>query len=233
MRTSLIYFFLLGSRLVAQDQAVVRFSNGDQLTGNVQSLSLEKLTWESQILNEPAEFDLKYVLDLNMPATLGVEDGKIAEHEAVLEMTNGDIIKGQLSGLTDDEISLNTWYAGNLVFRRVNVESVKITRTSEIHYRGPTGIDDWTRSKIIGGWSYKSGSLVSASASGVAREIDFPDECKIAFDAAWNGAFRPRVIFYSNDIKSTGPDGGYEMVFQGLPGFTPCAGLSFPIEVST
>lgn len=215
MRTAVIYIFLSGIWLMAQDEAVVRFANGDQLTGEVQSLTLEKLTWKSKILEEPAEFGLKHVLELNMPAAMGVEDADVAEHEAVLEMTNGDTIKGQLSGLTDDEISLKTWYAGNLVFRRVNVESVKITRTSEIHYRGPTGIDEWTQSNEAIGWTFKAGELVSEGTSGIAREIDFPDECKIAFDATWNGAFRPRIIFFSNDVKTSSPTSGYEMVFQG------------------
>jgi len=201
--------------MMAQDQAIVRFANGDKLSGSVLSLTLDKLTWESQILKVPAEFDLEHVLDLTMPATLGVEDGQPAEHEAVLEMTNGDTIKGQLAGLTDDEIRLKTWYAGDMVFRRVNVLSVKITSTSEIHYRGPTGIDDWTRSNDGIGWTYKAGTLVSESASGIAREIEFPDECKIAFDASWKGAFRPRIIFYSNDFESSSPTEGYEMVFQG------------------
>ena len=216
MRTAAIFIALASICLAEGDQSsVVRFSNGDQLTGSLLSLTPESLTWKSQLLKEPAEFDLEHVIDLSMPAILGGEDGDSADHEAVLAMTNGDTIKGQLSGLTDNEIRLKTWYAGELVFRRVNVKTVKITKTSEIHYRGPTGIDKWIRSEDPASWSFKADALVSESAGGIAREIDFPDECKIAFDASWRGAFRPRVIFYSDDIGTSSPKAGYEMVFQG------------------
>ena len=38
----------------------------------------------------------------------------------------------------------------------------------------------------------------------------------ISFEAAWRGAFRPKIVFFSNDITSaSGPQSGYEMVFQG------------------
>jgi len=198
-----------------QDQSIVRFSNGDQLTGSMLGLTLDKLNWKSEILNKPAEFGLEHVLELNMPATMETADVGEAGHEAVLGMTNGDSIRGQITGLKDDEIRLNTWYAGELVFRRVNVKSVKITRTSDVYYRGPGGMEGWVYEEDQGGWSYKSGALISDSSGGIAREIDFPAESKIAFDASWRGAFRPRIIFYSNDVKSTSPDAGYEMVFQG------------------
>ncbi|MBC7980060.1 MAG: hypothetical protein H7Y36_05810 [Armatimonadetes bacterium] len=206
---------LIACCMAQEDKAVVRFSNGDQLSGNVLSLSDEKLTWESRILKEPAEFALDQVVDLSMPATTSRIGNEAAGHEANLAMTNGDSIRGQLAGLTNDEIKLKTWFGGELVFRRVNVKSVKISQKTDYFYRGPNSFKEWTKTQEESGWEFKSGALHCETAGGIGREIEFPDECKISFEASWRGAFRPKIVFFSNDISTDTPKGGYEMVFQG------------------
>ncbi len=216
MRLTLILGAFVASCLAQEERAIVRFANGDQLSGEVGALSKETLVWNSMILKEPAEFDLKHVVDLSMPATLAENDDKVRpEHIATLEMTNGDSIQGQLAGLTDEEIRLNTWYAGAMVFRRVNVKSVLIERNSDYLYRGPNSIEEWTADRLQTEWSFKDGALYAGSAGGIAREVDFPEEFIISFDAAWRGTFRPKVVFRSDDITTSNPESGYEMIFQG------------------
>ena len=207
--------FLSAPCMAEVDDAVVRFSNGDHLTGEVIALTGDKLSWKSQILKEPTEFDTKNIIDLNMPASGAVEENPLESHKAILEMTNGDLIQGRLAGLENDEIKLSTPYAGDLTIRRVNVKSVNITRTADYFYRGPTSLEEWTISPGNSTWQYRGGALHSKSPGGIAREVEFPDECVISFDAAWRGAFRPRIIFFSNDITTINPTVGYELVFQG------------------
>ncbi len=215
MKIHLAILVLVSSCMAREDGSIVRFANGDQLSGQVESLSKESLLWKSTILKEPAEFDLSHIMDLTMPAAPEKRDEVEAGHIATLEMTNGDSIQGQLAGLSDEEIRLKTWYAGEMTFRRVNVKSVEISQMSDSFYRGPNSMEEWTSAGHRDSWTFKGGSLFSGSSGGIAREIDFPDECVIAFDAAWRGAFRPRVVFYSSDITTSNPDEGYEMVFQG------------------
>ena len=215
MKIPILILVLAASCMAQDDRSIVRFENGDQLTGQVKSLSKKTLTWESVILKEPAEFDLKHVVDLSMPADTAKRDGFAAGHVATLEMTNGDSIKGQLIGLTDEVVRLNTWYAGEMTFRRVNVNQILITEAADFFYRGPNSMEEWTADGREVSWSFKGGSIFSSAAGGIARNIDFPEECIIAFDASWRNSFRPRILFYSDDIKSSNPDNGYEMVFQG------------------
>lgn len=199
-----------------QDGSVVRFSNGDKLTGDLLALSGEKLSWKSRLLKEPAEFDLKYVIDLELPAGTPPADSPAAAHEAIIGMTNGDTVRGQLSGITDQEIRLRTWYAGEVVLRRLNVKSAKITSIADIHYRGPNSIEEWMHRDAGDGWRFRGGALHSDAPGGIAREVDFPDECVISFEAAWRGAFRPKIVFFSKDITDpSNPRSGYEMAFQG------------------
>lgn len=202
---------LLASLCNAQnDDAIVRFANGDQLTGKVISLSLENLLWESVILQQPAEFLLHHVVDLTMPAVF--EDNE-ADHEATLKMTNGDEIRGQLAGITEEEIRIKTWFADELVFRRVNVNSVEISEKTRYIYRGPNNIEEWTQADTPA-WQFRNDSLQSDSSGGIAKLVEFPDEMRIAFNASWRGSFRPKVIIFSDDITTNSPKNGYEIVFQ-------------------
>lgn len=215
MRTAPLFLALAVTCIAKEDASVVRFSNGDQLTGVLIALTGEKLSWKSQLLKEPAEFDLKYVVELELPVGAPPAARPVAAHEASLEMTNGDTIRGQLAGITDEEITLSTWYAGQLPLRRVNVKSVKIASVEDTHYRGPNSIEEWTQGDDGDSWLFRGGALLSESPGGIAREIDFPDECVVAFEASWRGSFRPKIILFSDDISTSNPEAGYEMVFQG------------------
>jgi len=179
-----------------QDTATVRFMNGDQLSGNAISLNLDTLTWHSDLLTNQAHFKLNQIKDLELPSKIN-ESAQNAGHQAVLELTNGDSVKGMLVGLNDKEIRLKTWFAGEMVFSRFNVKSVDITRASKIIYRGPTGIDDW---KVLGdekSWVYANSEFTSKATGAIARNFDFPDEMEIGYNLAWKGIFKSKVILFT------------------------------------
>lgn len=77
-------------------------------------------------------------------------------------------------------------------------------------------MEEWTASGSDGGgWTFKAGVLSSETPGGIAREIAFPMESSVAFDASWRGAFKPRIILFSDNINTDNPETGYELVFQG------------------
>ncbi len=197
-----------------QDTATVRFMNGDQLSGNAISLNLDTLTWHSDLLTNQAHFKLNQIKDLELPSKIN-ESAQNAGHQAVLELTNGDSVKGMLVGLNDKEIRLKTWFAGEMVFSRFNVKLVNITRASKIIYRGPTGIDDW---KVLGdekSWVYANSEFTSKATGAIARNFDFPDEMEIGYNLAWKGIFKSKVILFTSDITTPNPQSGYEIYIQG------------------
>lgn len=215
MKTSLIFLFLTSFCFAAQDTAIVRFANGDKLSGNAIALNLDTLTWESELLKDQAQFKLNQILDLQLPSKLDNKSTEDAGHEAVLELTNGDSVRGLLVGLNDNEIRIKTWYAGEMVFRRLNVKSISISRNSKVLYRGPLGMDGWTLSGAEGTWIFANNELVSKSTGSIGREIDFSDEVKIVYDISWKGMMRSKIILFAADIKSATPNTGYEIIFQG------------------
>jgi hypothetical protein len=174
-------------------KSTVRFSNNDQLTGSMESLTTERLVWKSPILEKPTPFFLKDVLDLTLA---GVSPESVARHEATVTLTRGEVIRGQLASVSDEAVELDTWFAGRMKFNRLNIGDIKISERPDFIYRGPTGLDGWKQSGDKPAWTFQNSRFRSVAAGSIARNVDLPDECAIAFDAAWRA--RSRCSWYSS-----------------------------------
>lgn len=215
----LMFCFALTRAALAEPpatEAIVRFSNNDQLAGSVASLTTDTLVWKSPVLEKPSAFFLRNVMDVSLPA---VVPEITAEHEATLKLTNGDIICGQLASVTDESLSMDTWFAGRLHFNRLMVSGVKIAGKTTYLYRGPSGMDGWQQSADKAGhkaaWSYSRSAFRSNGVGSIARDDLLPEECAITFDVAWKGeAIGLKVHAFSDDPSSDAPSSGYEISFQ-------------------
>jgi hypothetical protein len=195
-----------------EPQCVVRFSNDDVLTGSPLSISSDMLEWKSPVLEQPAAFFLGKVLEVSLP---GTPPRNPAGHEATLSLTNGDTVRGQLAGVSDGIVSLDTWFAGRMNFNRLMVAGVTIDKRPEFLFRGPTGLDGWKQSGDPPAWSFGRSAFRASAAGGIARDGLLPDECAVSFDAAWKGdSIRLKVILFSDDPATDNPSTGYEISFQ-------------------
>ena len=192
-------------------ESSIRFSNNDQLSGSLETLTTEQIVWKSPILVKPIPFLLKNVIDLTLPATL---TASAAKHEASVTLTNGDLVHGQLASVSDESVELDTWFAGRLKFNRLMIRDVQISERPDFIYRGPTGLDGWKQSGEKPAWTYLNSSFRSTSVGSIARDVNLPDECSIAFDASWRGSFSLKLVFFSDDLASDHPTSGYEMTIQ-------------------
>lgn len=196
----------------AMADPALRLNNQDILTGSPKSITRDSLVWESPWLKEPATFFTGKLLDVSLPATRPETD---VDHEAVVTLTNGDKVRGQLASVTDEIVALDTWFAGRLKFNRLMVSEVKIDEAKPQIYFGPTGIEDWIQSADPPAWSFSQSAFQASLPGGIAREDTLVDECSVSFDAAWKGdSVRLRVIVFSSDPTSENPNSGYELNFQ-------------------
>jgi hypothetical protein len=192
-------------------KSVVRFSNNDVLAGFQQALTPQHLIWNSPLLERPATFLLDKVLDVSQsPAP----PNEIADHVAMVTLTNGDAIRGQLASVTDDTIALDTWFAGRMSFRRPMVSGVKIEQRTGFLYSGPSGLDGWHQSAKPPAWTYSRSAFRASAEGGIARNDLLPEECSVSFDAAWKGdSIRLRVVLCSDDSSTDNPNSGYDFSF--------------------
>ncbi len=199
------------SALADEVKSAVHFSNNDRLSGSLESLTTERLLWNSTIFEKPTPFFLKNVIDL----TLTPENPEVkAGHEAAVTLTNGDVLRGQLGAVADDTVELDTWFAGRMKLNRLMISDIRISERPEFIYRGPTGLDGWTQSGEKPVWSYQNSGFRAESAGSIARDVKLPDECSMAFDAVWRGSFGLELDFFSNDLSTARPTSGYSMNFR-------------------
>ena len=202
----------LGVHAADEDaQAVMRFHNDDQLSGKLKALGDESLVWESDILAEPATFDLEHVLNLTLNAENQAPE---AEHIAMLTLKNGAQVQGQLGGITDDTITIDTWFAGTMNFRRPMVSKIQIEGGGSLHYRGPSSIDQWKQVPAEC-WEYKRQSFISRKSGSIARDNILPEQCTISFTVERKSdQLDLKLMIFSKDIESSRPRSGYELSFQ-------------------
>jgi hypothetical protein len=208
---SILLLVQLSSLVADEVLATVRFSNNDRLSGSIESLTTERLVWKSPILAQASPFFLKNVLDL----TLVPERRELAaNHEARLSLTNGDEVRGQLVAVAEDFVELETWFAGRVKFNRLMISGIEINERRNLIFRGPDGLGGWVQSGAQPAWDYQNAAFRSGSAGSIARDVALPDECSVAFDAAWRGSLGLRVALFSKDTSSDRPSSGYELTFQ-------------------
>jgi hypothetical protein len=214
-RLALVVFATtLAALAAAPPPSVIRFANTamDQLAGSLESLTTDQIVWDSPHLAKPTPFWLKSVLDITIPAALPEFQ---ATHEATLTLMNGNTIRGQLAAVTDDTITLDTWYAGRLAFRRVMVKDVVVDAKPSLVFSGPTGLDGWIQSTTSPTWTYANGVLRTSGSQFIGRDVDLPDECSIGFDVAWRENLMLNFNFFVDDASSNNNTCGYQISCQG------------------
>ncbi|MEN9975074.1 MAG: hypothetical protein RLZZ282_1080 [Verrucomicrobiota bacterium] len=199
-------------RAIDPDESMVRFANGDQLGGAVVALVGDLLIWRSSSLERSHSFFQKNVIDLLLPSA-PLEN--VEKYEAMLKLTNGDSLSGQLSSVTDEALVLDTRYAGRMTINRLMVAEVKITGKSAFVFLGPTGLDQWEQAEEKPAWTYRRGAFRSQGEGSIARDGLLTDACSITFDVAWKGdALGFKVTVFSDNPTSDGSSSGYDISFQ-------------------
>lgn len=221
MKTHLLTVaFLIAGLIARADDAappsgIIRFATPekDKLTGVVTAIEKDQVVWDSPLLEKPSPFLLSKVIEITQLANTPEIP---ANYETVVTLTNGDTLHGQLASVTDQAIELDTWYAGKLSINRLTVENVKIVDRPKVLFRGPDSLDGWTRTgnQRDRAWTYEGGSFVSNAAGGISRDLQLPEQCRIAFDLEWRTKLRLRMVCCSDRIDSDSPANAFELVIQ-------------------
>ncbi|MGC4014589.1 MAG: hypothetical protein QM755_08765 [Luteolibacter sp.] len=207
---------LLGAHhAAASPSGTIQLANRDQLGGELSSIGKDRIVWTSPLLEKQAPFFLNKVKELNLPTTT---PDSAASYDAVIALTNGDTLRGQLASVTDKAVELDTWYAGRVAVSRPMVQSVKIEDHPKLLFRGPDSLDGWTgensRKDAPSAWSFEGGALQSHGLGTIAREVNLPDVCRMAFSIEWNSALNLTYRFAVEGAAKVNPPNCYELTMQ-------------------
>lgn len=121
---------------------LLRFNNGDQLHGSFQGVGEgPTLVWERQDLNDKVEFDIKNLRHLVLRQG---QPTKPLKSTSVIELINGDQIPGSIESMDEDNVIIDTGYAGKLTIPRDKLARLAPhPMGGRIHYHGPFSPDGW------------------------------------------------------------------------------------------
>ena len=191
-------------------EAEVQCVDGSRLKGSLLEIGADNARLEADFLAAPVPLKLEKILEIGLPAKRGDFKG---DHIATVTLSNGDTLRGELTGVSDKVISLRTWYAGDLSFRREMVDRLEIQDRPELLFSGPSGIEGWTQDDAAP-WSFEKGALRSQGPGTISRKIErVPLKSRYAFDLSWRSSPRFRFMFQSDDIEASEPANCYMLTF--------------------
>lgn len=138
---------------------VMGFLNGDSLHGLLAGIDQNgQLKWDHPDVEGETVFKLE---NLKTIALGGHQDVSGGEGFAHVRLTNDDTFSGTIVEMTEDQLILNTWYAGRMAIERPMLKSISpgVTRSSYV-YEGPDGLDGWDFGRQGAQvWTFKKGAF--------------------------------------------------------------------------
>ncbi len=185
---------------------VVVFLNGDRLQGRLVSANPAGygLRWKHPCAVRDMEFALQGISSVKL-APRG--ESRTLPPGALIELTNGDILTGQIAGLDNEKLMVDTWYAGRLNIRRFMARRIKPGAIQEqVVYEGPNNLEEWSfpaRERARAAWQFRNGTLYALQVFPIGRVIEnMPDAVDIELQISFSRYPELTFAFFTDNIQN-------------------------------
>jgi hypothetical protein len=164
----------------------LQLANGDYVAGRlVDSPEANVLYWQSDVASEPFQFPLSVVSAVHFPK----QPPRDREAEYAIELTGGDMLPGELVGLSNDRLEVNSPRFGRLRIDRSQVRRiVRLDGARDVIYQGPNGMAEWKASEHDA-WSEEASQLVADKPGAIVlADCPLPDRASIELELSWKRA---------------------------------------------
>ncbi len=187
-------------------QAIL-FRNGDLLTGQLESITpADGLRWRHADATAAIQFQPGALAEIHLGAP--APPPVTAPSFCYVRLTNGDELSGNLKSLDEQQVVLDTWFAGSLTLPRARVASLRPAGpTPRAVFAGPDGLEGWTMGKSLPGnlnpaqWHFVNGAFVATQPASIARDVKLPPSSTLEFDLAWRGQFALAIALYTDSLQ--------------------------------
>ncbi|MGC6581917.1 MAG: hypothetical protein ACON4K_06285 [Akkermansiaceae bacterium] len=178
---------------------IITLRNGDFFTGKISSLSDGVIQLESPHSEKPLSILSEDLQELTFEPAPKSDS---PDHRHLVHLRNGDSIPGDVSALDDQAITLNTWFAGDLMIPRNLIQSVFFEAAPQrLIFSGPDALTNWEQDD---GWSTSDDSFRSSGRGSLSRDFNLPEDYIVSFDLVWKNT--PSFRFHFSTEASTGSD---------------------------
>ncbi|MCK5851107.1 MAG: hypothetical protein KAH23_09350 [Kiritimatiellae bacterium] len=192
----------------ADNADVLQFMNRDKFHGTLLAADpgAYGLRWKHESVKNPIDFTLTAISQIKFAKKQTIDLGK---QDSTIQLTNDDILTGKIISLNNEQLILDTWYAGKINVKRTMIKEINPRSGSDgIIYEGPSSMTEWQIQKYNEngqqkpGWIFKNNSLYANYSSAIGKDIDtLPDLVSIKFKAAWRGYPSLYFAFFTDNLK--------------------------------
>ncbi len=194
----------------------ILFKNRDRLQGNFIGIAKKsgQLKWRSPEVQELISFKLSSISQLNLNSMQSPVVKSKNSKNITIYLSNGDIIPGVLSELTETRLKIKTLYADEITIPRVMINKIYFNSSIGNIYQGPNSREEWVikqKLPLPNNFKVKDSTLIIAEEAVVATDIKTADNLTISFtvmnpDKNRNWGF---ALFSNKDLLTAemSPDG--------------------------
>lgn len=206
--------------LVVRAEDLLYFLNGDKLHGRLVAVDATAglLTWQHKAAPDPMRYQLAALDKLELlPRKV---EGQPSQKN-IVQLVNGDRLRGEVVTLDNAQLVFKTWYAGTLNIARARLaELTPVTAPADVFYEGPTSdLTGWITDGggIRGsGLAYRSGGLMLPLGRPVGRKIpNLPEKVRFEFELSNHANLFFVFWFFSDSPHTIGSSDAYCMNFYG------------------
>jgi thiol-disulfide isomerase/thioredoxin len=183
----LAQLWLIPASATAGDPAagsVLHLANGGFVPGELRGSGDPKaLSWRSPSFARPFAFPLAAVTGVYYAVPLAAPR---PQGEFCFELVNDDVLYGNLIGLSDDEVAVDSPRAGRVRLRRDLVRRLYRWQGADPVYLGPSGLVGWKDLSAAGQWRDEGGQpntdRVGAALYG---DLGLPEKAAVEIELSW------------------------------------------------
>ncbi len=177
---------LAADPVTADVPGVLHLANGGFLSGHLQDAdSPETLLFQGSQFTAPFRFPVTAVRSLAYarPAEQPKPSG-----EFCFELSGGGVLYGDLRGVAEDTVDIDTAKFGRLSFKRERLHRFfRWAAGSELIYSGPTGLKGWVENGSESLWRDEGGRLVTHEPNAsLTSEFPLPKQTLVEIELSWS-----------------------------------------------
>jgi thiol-disulfide isomerase/thioredoxin len=173
-----------GASAADPPSAVLHLANDSFVAGKLRgSDDATILRWHSPFFARPFDFPLTAVNAVHY-AVSGPQPRPDGDYG--FELLDDDVLYGNLLGLTDDEVEVESTRFGKVRLRRELVRRIYRTKGADSIYLGPNGLAGWKDSSNPTLWRDEGGQLFTDKPGAVLfADLGIPEKAVIELELSW------------------------------------------------
>lgn len=177
------------------------FLDGSTVHGSLRMIDgASGVRWVHPDAQKPIDFlprNLYQIKFASRPLTAVTND----QPSCILRFRNGDEIFGNLIALDGANLTLETWFAGQLTAPRDAIQSLTfLSRGMAVVYQGITGPQGWKIGPVPDAWTYQDGAFTTQRVGYLGRDVHLPPMSRMEFDLNWSGQLNMVLSVYTDAI---------------------------------